>query len=97
MVRIVSGKLKIQNGTGILMRKFSVQSSHLASSIRERPSEDLHYRTIHHKILNEDMRVLLFDDILTTGNTVRACVRRILDAGPTPINVFTLSKTRCSQ
>lgn len=38
-------------------------------------------------------RVLLVDDVLTTGATVSECARTLLDAGATAVDVLTLART----
>jgi len=38
-------------------------------------------------------RVLLVDDVLTTGATVSECARTLLDAGATSVDVLTLART----
>ena len=37
--------------------------------------------------------VLLFDDVITTGNTIRACVQKLLDGGAKKVAVLTLART----
>ena len=40
----------------------------------------------------EGKRVLLIDDVLTSGSTASACARVLLDAGASQVNVFTLAR-----
>ncbi|WP_373085858.1 ComF family protein [Sneathiella sp.] len=42
--------------------------------------------------LIEKARILLIDDVLTTGATVEACCNRLLRAGATEVNVLTFSR-----
>ncbi|MCL2343233.1 MAG: hypothetical protein FWC62_04975, partial [Firmicutes bacterium] len=41
-----------------------------------------------------DKRVLLVDDILTTGSTLDECARMLLDAGALEVLCATLARTR---
>ncbi len=45
-----------------------------------------------HRHLIEGRRVLLIDDMLTTGATVSACSRALLDAGARAVDVLTLAR-----
>ena len=40
----------------------------------------------------QNKKVLVFDDIYTTGSTVRACVEELKKAGPSKIGILTLAK-----
>ena len=40
----------------------------------------------------ENKRILLFDDIFTTGNTVNECAKLLKNANAKIIDVFTLAK-----
>jgi ComF family protein len=42
----------------------------------------------------KDMRILLFDDVMTTGATVRECSRELLKAGAREVIVLTLARSR---
>ena len=93
LVNYVSNELKIKNGTGILQRWYSVPKSHLAPS-NERPTEKDHYLSITCKQRLDNMKIVLFDDILTTGNTARACVRLIFECGASKVYLITLARTK---
>ncbi|AFN04095.1 hypothetical protein PFC_05770 [Pyrococcus furiosus COM1] len=93
LVDYVSNELKIKNGTRILQRWYSVQKSHLASP-NKRPIERDHYLSITCKQRLENMKVVLFDDILTTGDTARACVRIIFECGASKVYLITLARTK---
>ncbi|MDZ4736102.1 MAG: ComF family protein [Rhodospirillaceae bacterium] len=45
-----------------------------------------------HRPLVADRRVLLIDDVLTTGATIEACSRALLGAGASSIDVLTLAR-----
>ena len=94
LVDYVSQTLGIQNGTGVLVRKISVPSAHLAGSLEERPKEALHNFSISCTGDIHDLRVLLFDDILTTGATANACIKKLFRCGASEVYLITLAKTR---
>lgn len=47
---------------------------------------------LHNKKLLKDKKILLIDDIYTTGSTVNECSRIIKQAQPKKIDVFTIAK-----
>lgn len=90
----ISRALGIKNGTGVLVRISSVRSSHQAKSSEERPTEIHHLFSIRCIEDVNDMKILLFDDILTTGATARACIKKLLWCGASKVYLITLAKTR---
>ena len=86
----ISEILRIEDGTGILKRMNSVKTSHLSN---DRPSLQEHYNSIicSDRVFNK--RILLFDDILTHGNTAGACIYKIHENNPSDIKVLTLGRT----
>ena len=86
----VSEILRIEDGTGILKRMNSVKTSHLSN---DRPSLQEHYHSISCSDRVFNKRILLFDDILTHGNTAGACIYRIHENNPSDITVLTLGRT----
>lgn len=49
------------------------------------------YSLRNRKIL-EDKKILIFDDIFTTGSTVNECSKILLQAEPKKIDVLTIAK-----
>ena len=86
----VSEILRIEDGTGILKRMNSVKTSHLSNN---RPSLQEHYNSISCSDRVFNKRILLFDDILTHGNTAGACIYKIHENNPSDITVLTLGRT----
>ncbi|AIU69267.1 hypothetical protein TEU_02315 [Thermococcus eurythermalis] len=93
LAEYISRTLGIRNGTGVLVRKISVPSAHLARSLEERPNEALHNFSISCTGDIQDLRVLLFDDILTTGATAMACIKKLFRCGASEVYLITLAKT----
>jgi len=76
-----------------LTRKKSVQSSHLSSS-SSRPTEKDHYDSIFCDPSVRGKRVILVDDITTTGSTIEACKRKLYQFGAKEVIVRTIGKTK---
>lgn len=47
---------------------------------------------INENIKNENKSILLFDDIITTGNTLKECAKLLSRTKPNKIGVFTIAK-----
>ncbi|MGK7941984.1 MAG: ComF family protein [Crocosphaera sp.] len=48
---------------------------------------------IQNKSLIKEQKVILLDDVLTTGNTVKACQELLLEAGAKEVKIIVLGKT----
>ena len=86
----LSKRLNIENGTNYLRRIESLPPSHLLGT---RPTVGDHYRTIHCLGNVNGKNVLLFDDVYTSGNTARACIKRLVENGAKHITLITLGRT----
>ncbi|RLI79436.1 hypothetical protein DRP05_04035 [Archaeoglobales archaeon] len=95
LCRQVARLLGIEDGTGILNRIKTIQKSSISPS-KSRPSYNEHYDSI--KVAPwtnlEGKRVVLFDDVYTTGNTARAAAHKIFEAGAERVWIITLGKTK---
>lgn len=81
--------LKIQIIT-CLIKNQKVKQSDRSAEDRKKISD---YLTIDSDINLESKKVLLVDDIFTTGNTIRACLKLIKTLKPKLIKVLVLCKT----
>ena len=66
-----------------------VQSS-LNKQDREENTKNVYDLANSEKMYNK--RILIFDDIYTTGNTVEACKKELVKAKPSKIGILTLAK-----
>lgn len=89
LVEAISQEFKVENGVGILERTESVSSSH-SGGLR---SQEKHYKSITCKKDMSNKRILLFDDVKTTGSTARACIQKLLEENCTNIILITLGRT----
>ncbi|MCF0185392.1 MAG: ComF family protein [Bacteroidaceae bacterium] len=72
------------------MRPTSSQTSKNAFE-RYLNTKDLYAVRNKYASIIKDMHILLVDDVLTTGSTLRVCAQALLDAGASKITVFTLA------
>lgn len=82
-----------EDGRHLLKRVIKMEKS---STSNEKRSIDKQYESIEvsdpSKIRNK--RVLLLDDIYTSGATIGACEKRLLEAGAKEVIIFTFARTR---
>ena len=88
---IISKELDIINGSGVLKRSESIRKS--ARSGNKRPSLEEQYNSITCTKQVFNKRILLFDDILTRGNTAGASIIKIYENNPNEIILITLGRT----
>ncbi len=79
------------NCTGTLERISTIRKSSFNSSDRPTLSEHLDSIKCTKNIFGK--KILLFDDIYTTGNTAGACVLILLESGASEVSVITLGRT----
>ncbi len=82
-------KLKLESKCMIKCKNNKMQSS---LNLFERRKNVIGAYKIKNKEKIENKKVLLFDDIYTTGNTVNECAKVLKEAGAKIIDVFTLAK-----
>lgn len=70
--------------------KNTIEQSKLNKEDREKNAQNVY--EIKNKQIIENKKVLLFDDIYTTGNTVNYCCKEIKKANPSKIGVLVLAK-----
>ena len=57
------------------------------------PRSDLHKAfAVPHPEKVKDCKILLVDDVLTTGSTLHACAETLLQAGAAKIVIFTVAR-----
>ncbi|AIG97405.1 putative amidophosphoribosyltransferase [Archaeoglobus fulgidus DSM 8774] len=88
--------LGIECGSAALERIKSVNKSAFASSLVGRPSFKDHYSSMRVNPIYDlrGKKVILLDDVYTTGNTARAAAQRIYEAGAEKVWIITLAKTK---
>lgn len=91
VLEILPKEMNIKDCTNCLYRKIDVPSSH-NEGVR---SANVHKQTIglQNAHLIENTTVLLFDDIITTGASMKACYSILQEAKPKEIICFCLGKT----
>ena len=81
--------IKVYTDVLIKIKDNKVQSS-LNKQDREENTKNVYNLVNSEKIYNK--RILIFDDIYTTGNTVEACKKELVKAKPSKIGILTLAK-----
>ena len=81
--------IKVYTDVLIKIKDNKVQSS-LNKQDREENTKNVYNLVNLEKIYNK--KVLIFDDIYTTGSTVEACIKEIEKAKPSKIGILTLAK-----
>ena len=88
----IANILGIENGTGALERITTVPKS----AHGNRPPYEMHYESfaINPRFDLRGKKVILFDDVYTTGNTARAAAQKVYEAGAEKVWIITLGKTK---
>ncbi len=81
--------IKVYTDVLIKIKDNKVQSS-LNKQDREENTKNVYDLANSEKMYNK--RILIFDDIYTTGNTVEACKKELVKAKPSKIGILTLAK-----
>lgn len=78
---------------GVLRRRRATTSQgHLSVEERRKNVRGAFYLPPHRATIIENKRVLLVDDVLTTGATTGECARTLLQAGAKQVNLLTLAR-----
>ncbi|MBU4535860.1 MAG: hypothetical protein KKF16_08610 [Euryarchaeota archaeon] len=88
---LLSKKLTIENGTDYLKRVQHIRKPKFSG--KDRPSVDEHLASLTCDDKVSGKRVLLFDDIYTSGNTVKSCIKILEENKASYVVVVTLAKT----
>ena len=87
----IAKKLKIKcNNNSLLKTKNIIEQSKLNKEERQKNIQGV-YKLSNPKIL-QNKKILLLDDVYTTGSTVKECSKILIQAKPTKIGVFTIAK-----
>ena len=77
---------------GSLLRKTRWSSPQIELSPREREKNVKGSFAVADREVIRGKRVLLIDDVMTTGSTVNECAKELLKAGAGEVDVFTLAR-----
>jgi len=83
------------DATSCLVRHKKIPPSALAGNYKERTNEARHYDSIRveHEDVIKGKAVLLIDDITTTGTTLKACRKLLLNSGASEVVCIVLGRT----
>ena len=89
--RELASTLDLEIYTNVLVKvKNNKPQSILTQKEREENTKNVYKLANSEKIYNK--KVLIFDDVYTTGATINACIKEIEKARPSKIGVLTLAK-----
>ena len=87
----IAKKLDITyNDKCLFKTKNIIEQSKLNKEERQKNIQGVY--ELYHKELLKDKKILLVDDIYTTGSTVNECSKILMKANPKKIGVFTIAK-----
>ncbi len=93
LAKIASRILGINYKNNILVKiKNTENQSDLNKSLREKNLKEAFSVNLKYKKLIEDKKVLLIDDIITTGSTANECSKTLLNNGAKEVRVISLAK-----
>ena len=89
--KLLASKTKLEFSTNVLVKyKNNNPQSTLDKKARKENTKDVYKLVNKEKIHNK--KVLIFDDIYTTGSTANACAKELKRADPLKIGILTLAK-----
>ena len=87
----IARKLKIKKSKNILIKQINTRSqSELSKQDRKKNVKGVFKVINQEKIINK--KILVFDDIYTTGSTVHECSKILKEAGASKVGVLTIAK-----
>ena len=87
----IAKKLQLEYNDRCLFKiKNIIEQSKLNKEERQKNIQNV-YKLFNKKLL-KDKKILLVDDIYTTGSTVNECSRILIQANPKSIGIFTIAK-----
>ena len=91
IAREIAKRVEIDyNNQSLFKTKNIIEQSKLNKEERQRNIQGVY--ELHNQKLLQNKKILLIDDIYTTGSTVNECARILKQAQPKSISVFTLAK-----
>ena len=90
--KLIQSQQNLIYGTACIKRIKSIfkQSNSSEKRTKKRHKDSIE---IQNKSLIKNQKVILLDDVLTTGNTVNACQELLLEAGAKEVKIIVLAKT----
>ncbi|HYZ64047.1 MAG TPA: ComF family protein [Acetobacteraceae bacterium] len=85
---LLDGLQRVRSTRPLAVMSPTRRTAELEGAIRVRPAREAALR---------DARVLLIDDVLTSGATARACVRALLAAGAAQVDVLAAARVKSQQ
>ncbi len=87
----IAKKLQMQcNNNSLVKTKNIIEQSKLNKEDRQENIQGAY--KLHNKKTLQNKKILLIDDIYTTGSTVKECSKVLMQAKPEKIGVFTIAK-----
>ncbi len=91
IVKELAKRVKIESGIKVLVKTINnKQQSTLSGKLRKENTKNV-YKLINQEKIN-NKKILLFDDIYTTGATANECILELKKAEPKEIGLITLAK-----
>lgn len=88
--------LNIKLGNNILIKTIDTRAqSGLSKKDRATNVKDV-FRILNYEVI-KDMKILIFDDIYTTGSTANECARVLKEAGAEKVGILTIAKDLIKQ
>ena len=93
LAKVVAGKLGLELDLEVLAkRKETIEQKHLTKEERKKNLEGSIF--VHKRVKVRDRRILLVDDIMTTGATGNECARVLLSAGAKEVIFVTVASLK---
>lgn len=94
VIDMIFSNIKPQKCYSLIQRKYEVEKKHLSNNRKFDIDAEIKSLNINPRITVKDKKIIIFDDITTTGLSLLACKKLLLSAGAKQVVVVAIGKTK---
>lgn len=94
VIDMVYSNFQLQKCYSLIQRKYEVEKKSVTKNRNTNLDEEIKSLKINSKYNIDGKNIIIFDDITTTGTSLLACKKLLLDSGASKVVVIALGKTK---